>query len=279
MGAITKIDWCDATWNPVTGCLHECEYCYARGIAKRFGAHGVNIVDVVGDSIKTGATYEKDSDGILHPCMELDNQLSVVSTIRHGARIRPTPYPYDFDPTIHRYKLDEPRHWKRPRTIFVCSMADLFGAWVPDEWIKSVFDACEAAPWHRYLFLTKNPDRYTDLAKKDMLPRQFWYGYSATSEDQLWRFHHADDCPCINLFVSIEPILNPMQPNFSTHTPADWVIVGAETGNRKGKVIPDKKWIDGILMECEYSGRPIFMKESLRGIMGDDFRQEFPWEV
>ena len=33
----TKIEWCDRTWNPVTGCLHECEYCYARRIAKRFG--------------------------------------------------------------------------------------------------------------------------------------------------------------------------------------------------------------------------------------------------
>lgn len=32
-----KIDWCDSTWNPITGCLHRCEYCYARGIAERFG--------------------------------------------------------------------------------------------------------------------------------------------------------------------------------------------------------------------------------------------------
>ena len=36
----TKIDWCDSTWNPVTGCLHGCEYCYARGIANRFSSHG-----------------------------------------------------------------------------------------------------------------------------------------------------------------------------------------------------------------------------------------------
>lgn len=37
MGQKTKIDWCDSTWNPVTGCEHNCEYCYARGIANRFG--------------------------------------------------------------------------------------------------------------------------------------------------------------------------------------------------------------------------------------------------
>ena len=51
MGNKTKIDWCDATWNPVTGCLHGCEYCYARRIAERFGSHGKNLIDPVGDSL------------------------------------------------------------------------------------------------------------------------------------------------------------------------------------------------------------------------------------
>lgn len=41
----TKIDWCDSTWNPVTGCLHGCEYCYARGIAKRFSGGGEDWTD------------------------------------------------------------------------------------------------------------------------------------------------------------------------------------------------------------------------------------------
>lgn len=36
----TKIEWCDSTWNPVTGCLHGCEYCYARQIAERFRGEG-----------------------------------------------------------------------------------------------------------------------------------------------------------------------------------------------------------------------------------------------
>ena len=149
--------------------------------------------------------------------------------------------------------------------------------WVQDEWIEKVVNSCLAAPQHRYLFLTKNPDRYLDLDKKGLLPREFWYGYSATKQDQLWTFKHADDCPCTKLFVSIEPLLEPMQPGFCTHTPADWVIIGAETGNRKGKVVPKKDWVMEIAEECEYSGIPVFMKESLRDLMGDDFRQEFPW--
>lgn len=262
MGYDTKIGWCNSTWNPITGCLHGCEYCYARKQAERFGGfdHGENK-EPVGIQIAFGV-------------QELDKP----KYIMRNNGLQKAPYPWSFAPTFHRYRLDEPQHWKKPRTIFVGSMCDLFGEWVPDEWIREVFAACEKAPRHRYLFLTKNPDRYIKLAKKDMLPRQHWYGYSATQENQLWRFHHADDCPCINLFVSIEPILEPMHPGFSTHTPADWVIIGAETGNRKGKVVPQRKWIDDILKECDYSGRPIFMKESLREIMGDEFRQEFPWD-
>lgn len=271
MGSKTKIDWCDASWNPVTGCYHGCEYCYARNIAKRFSCEGQTL-----DAPAELQRVWLEDGGV-------DLRQKGCHVLRYPVRLldsgRICPYPFAFAPTLHRYKLDEPQKWTRPRTIFVCSMADLFGDWVPDSWIEDVFAACENAPQHRYLFLTKNPNRYIELARKDKLPKQHWYGYSATREDQLWRFHHADECPCINLFVSIEPILEPMRPGFSTHTPADWVIIGAETGHRKEKVVPEKKWIDDILMECQYSGRPIFMKESLREIMGDDFRQEFPWEA
>jgi hypothetical protein len=54
--------------------------------------------------------------------------------------------------------------------------------------------------------------------------------------------------------------------------------VGAETGNRKNKVIPEKGWIMELAEECDKRKKPIFMKESLRALMGDDFRQEFPWK-
>ena len=82
------------------------------------------------------------------------------------------PYPWFFLPTLHRYRLDQPSKWSEPRTIFVCSMADLFGKWVPDEWITEVFRACDAAPRHRYMFLTKNPKRYAELRAKDVYKRQ-----------------------------------------------------------------------------------------------------------
>lgn len=199
-----------------------------------------------------------------------------------NGKVTKAPYPFCFDPTFHRYKLDEPQRWKKPRTIFVCSMADLFGDWVPDEWIEQVFKACEAAPQHRYLFLTKNPKRYVDLYVKDILRvhDSFWYGSTITNaNDRFYYSRMPDDNP--HTFCSVEPIFESIgfEPIGTMRIMPDWVIVGAETGNRKGKVVPRKEWIDEIAAECKRNGKPLFMKDSLRGLMGADFKQEFPWEV
>ena len=181
-----------------------------------------------------------------------------------------------------RYKLDEPQHWKKPRNIFVCSMADLFGEWVPDEWIEQVFKACEAAPQHRYLFLTKNPKRYVELYRNGILRVRdsFWYGSTITNaNDPFYYSRMPDDNP--HTFCSIEPILEPIgiEPLGTMRVMPDWVIVGAETGSRKDKVAPCKGWIDEIAAECKRRRKPLFMKDSLRDLMGDDFKQEVPWEV
>lgn len=264
----TKIDWADATWNPVTGCLYGCEYCYARRHARRFG----------------GAS-ETHNNECCHECQwitegtgEIHDLDEPVYDFDHG---RNAPYPFDFDPTFHRYKLDEPQRWKKTRNIFVCSMADLFGEWVPDEWIAEVFMACEAAPQHRYLFLTKNPARYMELAANGVITKDqsnFWFGSTATMPEMPFFWHNE-----VNTFASIEPILRPFKDltddGIDPVSKLKWIIVGAETGNRKNKVVPQKAWIDGIARIAKKVGTPVFMKESLRELMGSDFRQEFPWEV
>lgn len=281
MGIKTKVDWCDSTWNPVTGCLHGCEYCYARKIAERFG--GCWRLDLPPDTSWRGnvgerklmGDYARHNDGKCHVLDEPEIECAVFDP-PSGYRGKVKPYPYYFSPTLHRYKLDEPQKWKKPRTIFVCSMADLFGEWVPDEWIEQVFKACEAAPQHRYLFLTKNPKRYVDLYAKNILPigKGYWYGTTVTSPEQPFFYSRVpDDNP--HTFVSIEPIMGSFG---KIKDLPNWVIVGAETGNRKGKVAPRKEWIDGIAEACKRYRTPIFMKESLRGLMGADFRQEFPWK-
>lgn len=257
MGAKTKIDWCDATWNPVTGCLHGCEYCYARRIAERFGSNQMPIF----------------TD---YPVLDKP----VRSVGFDGEKIQP--YPFDFTPTFHRYKLDTPHHWKKPRNIFVCSMADLFGEWVPDEWIREIVEACDAAPQHRYMFLTKDPKRYAELRAKDIQPpANSWIGTSATTDTEAKEQTLAlSECWNVNAnwFVSVEPLLEPMSSEALEDLSAmHWVIVGAETGNSKNKVIPERKWVDEIVDACAKVGTPLFMKDSLRDLMGNDFQQEFPW--
>lgn len=288
MGSETKIDWADATWNPVTGCLHGCEYCYARRIAERFG--GCWRLDLPADTSWRNRAhfawglcervlmgdYARHSNGKCHVLNEPEIECDVFDA-PSGYRRKVKPYPYSFDPTFHRYKLDEPQKWKKPRTIFVCSMADLFGEWVPDEWIAEVFKACEAAPQHRYLFLTKNPKRYMELKLNGKLPKQHWYGTSVTRKDDRDFF-----APGYNTFVSIEPILE----SFSDEKHAayrqmvqPWVILGAETGNRKNKIVPKKEWITELVdYYSKFGYTKFFVKDSLRSLMGVDFRQEFPWE-
>ena len=293
MGNKTKIDWADSTWNPVTGCLHGCEYCYARAIANRFKGVREN---------ETPADADGNSKVLYAPCWK---------RTKAGKRVD-APYPYGFAPTFHQYKLDEPQHWKKPRTIFVCSMADLFGEWVPDEWIIEVLNACREAPQHRYLFLTKNPKRYIKLLSSDLLPDDdnFWYG--ATWETDRWHNHGRVIVPDIDgydqqtedllhpetqytwntvpggnvfpdlegrhRFISFEPLLcDIMKLNYQSNI--EWYIIGAETGKRPGKIIPERQWVDHITQNADRNKAKVFMKESLATLMADDFRQEFPWEV
>ena len=248
MGQKTKIDWCDSSWNPITGCLHGCPYCYARSMARRFGG-----------KIITGHDHLYILD---EPARRADGTIN--------------PYPYGFDPTYHKYRLKIPQEWKKPQTIFVCSMADMFGDWVPEEWIDQIFTACLAAPQHRYMFLTKNGKRYMELAKKGIMPdtENFWYGCSVTRPEEPFFFSDR-----YKTFASIEPILEPFDwaPGLKHIELPDWIIAGAETGNRKGKVKPKRDWLGGIINGCAEHHIPLFMKESLRELTGSDFKQQFPW--
>ena len=240
----TKIEWTDSTWNPVTGCYHKCPYCYARNIARRFSGGGV---------LKYGARV------VLNDPVIVDGKRAA--------------YPYGFKPTFHRYRLKEYRESKG-RNIFVCSMADLFGAWVPDCWIQEVFDECLAAPQHNYIFLTKNPARYIQLAKAGKLPQynNFWYGSSVTGphDEYSWfdeKYHW---------FLSAEPLLENLGEMSETALKPEWIIIGAETGRRAGKVVPALEWIESIVNQCRKYKIPVFMKDSLADIWPRDLICEYP---
>lgn len=232
----TKISTFDSTWNPIVGCLHGCDYCYARKIATRFGGNALGVNHVLNEPFV--------------------------------AKGKAQPYPFGFIPTFHRYRLNEYIS-KQGRNIFVCSMADLFGDWVPDSWIEEVFRACEKAPQHNYMFLTKNNIRYASLNRDCKLPQKgnIWYGFTITNNSyRIWKNDK------FNIFVSIEPILEHMKIPILVN----WIIVGAETGHRKNKVIPERKWIEKIVEDCRKYNIPLFMKSSLAEIWGEPLIQEFP---
>lgn len=252
----TKIEWCDSTWNPVTGCLHGCEYCYARKIAERFGG------------MKPGTPENQTAENhILSAplCKETKGGKKMVDA-----------FPFGFDPTFHRHRLIEPKWKVLPQTIFVCSMADLFGNWVPDGWIEDVFAACKKAPQHRYLFLTKNPVRYLRLLSAGKLPEadNFWYGSTVTSQEDMywWSDSH-------NTFISIEPILERFTFDINLQEQkVGWVIIGAMTGPGSKKHRPEREWIENLSQDAKTADVPVLMKNSVVSIVGEEnMLREFPW--
>lgn len=252
----TKIEWADATWNPITGCHHGCRYCYARDMAKRFSGD-------VRENLQNAEEYL--------------NGLFILREPFYDAVGKHIAYPYGFAPTFHRYRLDEPAKLNG-RTVFVGSMCDLFGEWVPDEWIVKVFDVCREASQHNYLFLTKSPDTYTRLWCSCVLPTDsnFWYGTSVTQDADWGRL--TDFAVGYNGFISFEPLLEDL--SFPSNLNWDrilWFIIGAETGNHSGKVGAKKEWVETITGFADERRIPVFMKDSLISVVGDEnMRRDFP---
>jgi protein gp37 len=226
------ISWTEQTWNPVTGCNHGCSYCYARRIAERFKSKAVNC----------------------HDCTQPGNGLHEVRYKGYDGAFR-----YGFDPTLHSYRLDEPKNLKTPSKIFVSSMGDLFGSWVPDEWINAVLDTVRACPQHTFQFLTKNPYRYREFE----FPGNCWLGTSADNFvdlafEQQNLLRYAKRAPV--KFLSLEPLLSQMAPEIF-YQDIDWIIIGQQTGPG-AEPVPDE-WVENIIEEAKRYNLPVFVKRPL----------------
>lgn len=265
----SKIDWCTHTWNPVTGCLHGCEYCYARRFIGRFQPHPTERPMKDPDTGATGILREQDApDG----CYVISRPVKLADET--GAYVRSTPYPIGFAPTLHMATLNYPENRATPSRVFVSSMGDLFGGWVPDKWIEAVFDACKRAPQHIYMFLTKNPDRYCKLANSGKLPREenFWYGTTVTHKGDPFfggSIHY-------NTFLSIEPLMEDLEAGIGSFGGARWIIVGAMTGPGSKDRQPRREWVENILETARLTHAAVFMKGNLARTWGPDLIQEYP---
>jgi protein gp37 len=290
----TKIEYVDSTWNPVTGCFGTCPYCYARKMANRFSMKAWkcdNCVVAPGCN-ETIANNVCSGTNIYIPSEKIHDLDFPERTFYPKKKIEP--YPYGFEPTFHKYRLNDYKN-KKPQNIFVCSMADLFGEWVPDKWIDDVLTACYRSPQHNYLFLTKNPKRYSEALPYwktyyDMAIN-LWLGTTLTSNNKhnrAWSLLNNTN-KFMNKFLSIEPILGDVnldeyelllkgyKDKATIGNYIDWVIVGAETGNQRGKVVPKREWIENIVTSCNRANVPVFMKDSLVQIIGEEnMLREFP---
>lgn len=286
MAENSKIEWTDATWNPLrardkgTGkvgwhCeLHSagCTNCYAQTFNGRMLPNG-----------GTGLPYTRSSRDRVETFV--DYRTAIL-----------------------------PLHWKRPRMVFTCSMTDLFGAWVTDEQIDQVFavmNACHftlpisenSKRWHTFQVLTKRADRLRDYmqsraaefpqgkhpifaagrGEKGVLrgqgsevmnsgaclswpPSNVWLGVSVEDQEQAdKRIPLLLQTPAAVRFLSIEPLLGPIHfwtdPAYGkSHLQGiDWVIVGGESGHDARPMHP--QWVRDIRDQCQAAGVPFFFKQ------------------
>lgn len=228
---LSKIPWTQWTWNPVTGCLHKCDYCYARKLAKRFRKA----------------------------------------------------FPHGFEPHFYPERLNEPFNLKSPALIFVCSMGDLFGDWVPKEWIWSVMDVIRKNPQHIFTILTKNPRRVQSvmlsegkgyISHRDWI-RNLWIGTSVERAEVNLRLNQLSYNHFCHLFASFEPLLADI--GYPDLHGFEWIIISPQSNPN---VAPPLDSVRRLVSLADDSNIRIFMKPELKKYITPEsnirFRQQFP---
>lgn len=209
----SKIEWTDASWNPVTGCTKisaGCQHCYAEVMARRLCAMRV----------------EKYSKG--------------------------------FDVTLHEECLEEPVKWRKPKTIFVCSMSDLFHKDMPFEFIDKVLSVIERTPQHRYQILTKRADRMAEYFSDRAVPSNVWLGVTVdvnTSKPRIDALRGIADVPI--RFLSCEPLLEDL--GTLNLTGIDWIIVGGESGKQARPM--KEEWALNIKRQVDEAQKAFYFKQ------------------
>ena len=212
-----SIGWARWSWNPVTGCLHNCAYCYAREIAGRF----------------------KDA------------------------------FPHGFEPAFVPERLGapinmKPRKSENPaeRNIFTCSMADLFGKWVPDEWIAAVLETVRASPQWNFPLLTKFPQRLTGFE----FPDNAWVGATVDAQHRVEVTEAAlSEVRAKTKWLSLEPLFEPL--TFTKPELFDWVVIGGASQTSESPEF--RPPFESLVHVWQQFGR-VYFKDNV-------LRREFPW--
>ncbi len=277
MGDKSKIEWTEASWNPIVGCSRVsdgCTNCYAIRQAHRIQSMGTtDAYDGTTRRTKKGAI---DWTGVVKCLPE---------------------------------RLDGPLRWKHPRRIFVNSMSDLFHPAVPSVFIKRVFAVMALAKQHTFQILTKRPERMAlflvELAAHDdpvghlhyvadghgLLDVGFandrtwplpnvWLGTSVENQEAAdERIPHLLRCPAAVRWLSCEPLLGPVDLDLvcqdcdalilihrevgdhltEVGEGVQWVVVGGESGPGARPML--ERWARSLIFQCRQAGIPVFMKQ------------------
>jgi len=267
----TKIEWVKNpdgtqgyTWNPITGCLNGCEYCYARKLANTRLKH-LYIMNMnypspysICDERIIEAGWEQPENNPFYPRFWMDRIISADHELRNA----------------------------KPRGIFTCDMSDWCGIGIPESWSNWVVEIARRYQQHRFYLLTKQPQ---NLIKFSPFPDNCWVGITATN-------NHITAAACAWLsqvkakvrFISIEPLLDWEINNSyfsrvfwqSVYHDIDWIIIGQKTPISQNTQ-PRIEWVREIVEAADKAGIPVFLKDNLKPLLAftylsGNYRQEMP---
>jgi protein gp37 len=223
MMAQSKIEWTEATWNPLAGCTvisPGCTNCYAMRLAARLAA--------MGQEKYAGTTRRSGGRSVW------TGQINLAPDA-----------------------LGLPRSWRTGRMVFVNSMSDLFHPEAPEAFIQQVFRVMEECRQHTFQILTKRAERLAELAPRLPWPKNLWMGVSVETSEYLWRGDYLRRVPAGVRFLSLEPLLGPLED--LKLDGIHWVIVGGESG--PGARPMNIQWVRAIRDQCVAAGVPLFFKQ------------------
>lgn len=273
MADATKIEWSEATWNPITGCtVHSagCTNCYAMKLA------GTRLQN--------------------HPSRAGLTMATKAGPVWTG------------EVRFNRGWLNQPVQWAKPRMIFVCAHADLFHKDVPTEWIDEIFDIMETATQHTYQVLTKRSDRMREYLVERYTnrfpPPNIWIGVSV--ENQAAADERIPDLlrtPAAVRWVSMEPLLEQVQltniNGANSKAPAvywvnalsgehddmcrpcaplpklDWIVIGGESGTGARRF--ELEWMGYTIAQCKIYEVPVFAKQLGKKLNPKDYKDFEKW--
>jgi protein gp37 len=162
-----------------------------------------------------------------------------------------------FNVTTHEHVLNYPLNWKKPQSIFVNSMSDLFHEEISDDFILKVFNVMQNAYWHQFQILTKRSERLKRLSSRLNWTSNIWVGVSVENSDAQYRIDDLRQVPAKLRFLSIEPLIGPIGTVSLSNI--DWVIVGGESGPKARPML--EEWVLNIKNQCNIQGVPFFFKQ------------------